>query len=75
MAIVQEGPTPLMGCDQCGLHMHADRLFMKRQTDKCNRALERRIRWRYVYMLERCGAIYFFTKPLLVTINPHTGGN
>ena len=41
--IVQEGPTPLLRCDQCRIHMPAARFFNHRQVDKCNKATEKRL--------------------------------
>ena len=46
-------------CDQCGMHMSAARLFKHRLTDICNKATERRIRWRDVEIVERCGDMEF----------------
>ena len=55
VAIFQEGPEPLLWCDQCGMHMQAARLFKHRQSDKCHKLTERRLRGRDVEMTERCG--------------------
>ena len=35
VAIMQEGMEPLPWCDQCGMHMTADRILKHRHTDKC----------------------------------------
>ena len=59
MAILQEGPEPLMRCDQCGMHIQADRLFKHRQLDKCHKSMERRIRRRDVDMAAMCGEMEF----------------
>ena len=59
VAILQEGPEPLPGCDQCRMHMQAARLFKHQNEDKCHKSTERRI-WRvYVEMAERCGEMEF----------------
>ena len=49
------GPDPLPRCDQCGLHMPANRIFKRRQMDKCNKATERILRRIDVEMTTRCG--------------------
>ena len=59
MVIVQEGLAPLPRCGQCRIHMHADRLFYHRQTDKCNTEMERQIRRRDVEMTVRCSKLEF----------------
>ena len=43
VAIFQEGPEPLLWCDQCGMHIQATRLFKHRKSDKCHKLTERRI--------------------------------
>ena len=55
VSILQEGPEPLPRCDQCGMHMQAVRLFKHRQSDKCHKSTERRLRRRDVEMAARCG--------------------
>ena len=35
VAILQEGPEPLPQCDQCGMHMQADRFFRHFQSENC----------------------------------------
>ena len=57
--ILQEGLEPLPRCDQCGMHMRAARMIKYRRTDKCNKAMERRIRWKDVEMTARCGEMEF----------------
>ena len=59
MVIVQEGLAPLPRCEQCRIHMHADRLFYHMKTDKCNTEMERQIRRRDVEMTVRCGKLEF----------------
>ena len=59
MAIIQEGPEPLLWCDQCGMHMPLSRVFKHMQTDKCDKATERRLRGIYVEMAARCGEMEF----------------
>ena len=54
VAIFKEVPKPLLRCDQCGMHMHAARILKHRQTDKCNKAMKRKIRRQDVDMSERC---------------------
>ena len=56
---MQEGPEPLPRCDQCGMHMPAARIFNHRQSDKCNKATERRLQRRDVEMEARCGEMEF----------------
>ena len=48
-----------MRCDQCGMHIQADRLFKHRQLDKCHKSMERRIRRRDVDMAAMCGEMEF----------------
>ena len=57
--IIKEGPEPLPQCDQCGMHMTAAIILKHRQSDKCHKAMERRIRQRDVDMAETCGEMYF----------------
>ena len=55
VAILQEGTELLLRCDQCRMHMQADRLFKHRQLKKCHKLTERWIQQRDVEMAERCG--------------------
>ena len=55
VTILQEGPELLPRCDQCDIHMQAARIFKHRQSDKCHKSRERRLRRRDVEMAERCG--------------------
>ena len=48
--IVQEGLEPLLRCDQFRMHMPAASIFKHRQMDKCNKEMERQIRWRDMEM-------------------------
>ena len=57
--ILQEVPEPLPRCDQCGMHMPEDRLFIHRRSDECNKVMERRLRRRDVEMTVRCGDMEF----------------
>ena len=57
--ILQEGPEPIPRCDQCGMHMPADKLFKNRRTEICNKVTKRQIRWRDVDMEERCADMEF----------------
>ena len=59
VAILQEGLEPLPRCDQYGMHMQAERLFKRRQSDKCHKLTERRLQWRDVEMAARCAEMYF----------------
>ena len=59
VAILQEGPEPLPRCDQCGMHMQAARLFKHRQSYKCHKLTEIRLRRRDVEMAARCGETEF----------------
>ena len=56
---MHEGPEPLRWCDQCGMHMQAARLFKNRQSDKCHKSTERRLRWRDVEIVAMCGEMEF----------------
>ena len=59
VAILQEGPEPLLWCDQCGMNIQATRLFKDRQSDKWHKSTERRLRRRDVEMAARCGEMEF----------------
>ena len=59
MAILQEGPEPLLWCDKCWMHMQAARLFKYWQSEKFHKYRERRLRRRDVEMTERCGEMDF----------------
>ena len=41
------------------MHMPAARIFNHRQTDKCNKATKRQLRWKEVEMAVRCGETEF----------------
>ena len=59
VAIFQEGTEPLPRCDQCGMHMQTDRIFKKRQSNKCHKWMERQLRRRDVEMAAICGGTEF----------------
>ena len=59
VAILQEGPEPLLWYDQCGIHMQTARLFKHRQSAKCHKLTERRLLQRDVEMEARCGEMEF----------------
>ena len=53
--IMQEVPELLPWCDKFGMHMPAAMIFKHRQSDKCHKAKERRLRRRDVEMAARLG--------------------
>ena len=57
--IVQEVLEPLPRYDQCGIHMSAAELFNHRQTDKCNKVMEKQLRYKDVKMAASCGEMDF----------------
>ena len=57
--IMQERTEPLPQWDQCGMYMPEARIFKHRQTDKCNKATDIRLRVRDVEMKAWCGEMYF----------------
>ena len=59
VTIMQEGPETLPWCDQFGMHIPSARVFKHRQTDKCNKMTERRLRRRDMEMVERCSEMEF----------------
>ena len=59
MEIVQEVLEPLPRYDQCGIHMSAAELFNHRQTDKCNKVMEKQLRYKDVKMSARYDEINF----------------
>ena len=56
---MQEEPELLPRCDQCRMHIPSAKIYKHRQTDKRNKATERRLRWIYVEMAERIGEMRF----------------
>ena len=59
MAILQEGPEFLWWCDQCGMHIHAARLFKYWQSEKCHKSTERRLHPQDVEMAASCEEMEF----------------
>ena len=57
--IMQEGPEPILRCDQCWMHMMASRIFTHIHTAKCNKENQRKLRRRDVDMTARCGDMEF----------------
>ena len=53
VAIMQEVPELLPRCEKCGMHMPAANIFKHRQSEKCHKATERRLRRRDVEMAAR----------------------
>ena len=46
VSILQEGPEPLLQCDQRVMHMTVVKIFKHRQSEKCHKSTERRLQRR-----------------------------
>ena len=59
VVIMQGGAETLPRCDQCGMHMPADRFFKHGHTDNFDKATDKRLWRRDVDMAVRCGKMKF----------------
>ena len=59
IAILKEGPSPLLQCTDCVINISLTRLENHKQTDRCYRVTDMWLQWRDVYLAQISGDMKF----------------